>query len=245
MADTNRLGLPFLAAAQAQKHVTVNDALRMLDGIVQATIFDTRPNPPAGQPAGRCFIVASGGTAEWTGWDGDIAMWADGTWYRIIAAEGFRVWDSSADELLVHTGGAWVSLAVAMGYLAQAASVDIAKGSGGGAVGMQVIEQTLSGLSGASVDSSVTIPNRAICLGVSTRTTVAVTGATSYDCGIAGEPSKFGGSLGAAQGSTNKGVIGPQAFYANTPIRLTANGADFTGGTVKIAIHLLTVGLPS
>ena len=73
----------------------------------------------------------------------------------------------------------------------------------------------------------------------------AITGATSYDCGITGEAQKFGGSLGIAAGSTNRGVIGPQAFYADTPIRLTARGGNFTGGAVRIAIHLLTVELPS
>lgn len=72
-----------------------------------------------------------------------------------------------------------------------------------------------------------------------------VTGATSYECGIAGEPSKFGGSLGVTAGSSNAGVIGPQAFYADTAVRLTANGADFTGGAVRIAIHYATVGVPA
>ena len=41
------------------------------------------------------------------------------------------------------------------------------------------------------------------------------------------------------------GVIGPQAFYADTPIRLTARGGNFTGGAVRIAIHLLIVELPT
>lgn len=77
------------------------------------------------------------------------------------------------------------------------------------------------------------------------RDLTTITGATSYDCGIAGEPSKFGGSLGVAASSTNRGVIGPQAFYADTKIRLTARGGSFTGGAVRIVIHTLTVGLPS
>ena len=85
---------------------------------------------------------------------------------------------------------------------------------------------------------------RAIVLGVSTRTVTAVTGASSYDCGIAGEPSKFGGSLGIAAGSTNSGIIGPQAFYAPTPIRLTAGGGSFTGGAVRVAIHYLLPRVP-
>lgn len=71
------------------------------------------------------------------------------------------------------------------------------------------------------------------------------TGATSYDCGIAGETSKFGGSLGVAAGSTNVGIIGPQAFYDDTPIVLTAQGGNFTGGSVRIAIHYLTLGVPN
>ena len=38
MADTTNLTLPLLAASQAQKHVTVNEALTRLDGMVQLTL---------------------------------------------------------------------------------------------------------------------------------------------------------------------------------------------------------------
>ena len=33
-----RLGLPYLAAAQLQKHVTLNEALTRLDALVQTTV---------------------------------------------------------------------------------------------------------------------------------------------------------------------------------------------------------------
>jgi hypothetical protein len=82
-------------------------------------------------------------------------------------------------------------------------------------------------------------------LGVSTRVVTTITGAVSFDCGVAGEANKFGGALGVAAGTTNVGVIGPQAFYANTPIVLTARGGSFTGGVVRIAIHHLTLGAPT
>ncbi len=75
--------------------------------------------------------------------------------------------------------------------------------------------------------------------GVTARTTEAITGAASYDCGIDGEPAKYGGALGTAVGSINAGVTGPTAFYADTTVRLTANGGAFTGGKVRIAIHAL------
>jgi hypothetical protein len=93
--------------------------------------------------------------------------------------------------------------------------------------------------------TTIVIPNRAIVIGVSTRTTETVTGATSYDCGTASEPSKFGGSLGIAVGSTNAGVIGPTAFYSDTPVRLTAGGGSFTGGKVRVAVHHLFCDVPT
>ena len=49
MSDTStHLGLPYLLAAQAQKHVTHNEALRLLDAMVQLSVLDrTRTTPPA------------------------------------------------------------------------------------------------------------------------------------------------------------------------------------------------------
>ncbi|MEP4767866.1 MAG: phage protease [Roseibium sp.] len=79
---------------------------------------------------------------------------------------------------------------------------------------------------------------------VSTRTSTAITGAASYDCGIAGETSKFGGSLGIAEGSSNAGVIGPQAFYSDTAVRLSANGGSFTAGAVKVVLHYMLPVVP-
>jgi len=110
--------------------------------------------------------------------------------------------------------------------------------------GAHVVEELLSGLTGASATSTITVPDRAIVLAVSSRTVTAITRATSYDCGIAGTPNKFGGSLGIAAGSTNVGVIGPQAFYAPTPIVLTSNGGIFTGGAVVVAIQYLLPSAP-
>ena len=86
---------------------------------------------------------------------------------------------------------------------------------------------------------------RSIVLAVSTRTTVAVTGATSYDCGTAAVSNTFGGTLGIALNSTNIGVVGPTAYYADTPVRLTANGGAFTGGRVRVAIQYLFFTAPT
>lgn len=163
---------------------------------------------------------------------------------RLVPAVGWIAWVEDEAQAIVWTGSAWVPVANAMGFIAQAASVAVARGPNDATTGMAVAEETLSGLSGASRNSTIKIPDRAIVLGVSCRVITAITGAASFDCGIAGEISKFGGSLGITAGSSNIGVIGPQVFYADTPVRLTANGGAFTGGSVRIAIHYLTCGAP-
>jgi hypothetical protein len=105
-------------------------------------------------------------------------------------------------------------------------------------------ELTLSGAFVETADAAF-IPDRAIVLGVASRTTEAVTGASSYAVGIDGEADKFGDLLGAALGSTNNGVIGPAAFYADTKVRVTANGPDFTGGKVRLVCYLLETTVPA
>jgi hypothetical protein len=199
-----------------------------------------------GSPAeGARYIVAGGATGLWAGWDGDVAFYAGGAWLRLPARTGWVVWMQDEARVVVRIGSVWTPLDDAMGLLSQAASVNVAKGAMGGTTGMAVLEQTISGLSGASVTSTIEIPDRSIVLGLSTRVVTAVTGAASFDCGVAGETGKFGVALGVAAGSANVGVIGPQAFSADTPIVLTAQGGSFTSGAVRIAIHHLTLGAPS
>jgi hypothetical protein len=62
MSDaTTHLLLPYILAAQAQKHVTHNEALRILDGLVQLSVLDRDLAAPPASPAdGDRYIVASG-----------------------------------------------------------------------------------------------------------------------------------------------------------------------------------------
>lgn len=246
MADTTtNLLLPFIQAAQAQKHITHNEALRLLDGLTQISVLDRNlATPPGISAEGARYIVDSGATGLWAGWDGDVAFHTGGAWLRLPARTGWVVWVQNEARVVVRIGSVWTPLDNAMGLLSQAASVEVAKGAMGSTTGMAVLEQTLSGLSGASVASNIEIPDRSIVLGVSTRVVTAVTGAASFDCGVAGETSKFGVALGTTSGSTNVGIVGLEAFYADTPIVLKANGGNFTGGAVRLAIHYLTLGAP-
>ena len=113
MSDTTtRLQLPFIMAAQAQKHVTHNDALRLLDGLVHLTVLDgDLSTPPASPDDGVAYIVPVGATGEWAGWDGDIAYRADGAWFRLIARPGYLAWVQDEDALYVLASSGWAKLA--------------------------------------------------------------------------------------------------------------------------------------
>ena len=109
MSDTTtHLGLPYLLAAQAQKHVTHNEALRLLDAMVQLSVLDrTRSAPPASPTDGNRHLVASGATGLWAGWDLNIAFWVDGAWIRLVPRTGWMVWVAAEGLFLVWTGAAW------------------------------------------------------------------------------------------------------------------------------------------
>ena len=245
MADSANLALPYLAASQAQKHVTHNEALRLLDGIVQLSVVNRAVNVPPGGPAeGARYIVGGAPSGAWAGWNNSVAMWADGSWFRMIPKLGWIAWVQDESVAYIWTGTAWTPLVDALGLIAKSPFVDVAVSVDGYTTGVAVKTQTLSGLSGPFVETTMMIPDRSIVLGVTSRVLAAITGATSYGCGFSGKPTKFGGSLGIAVGSTNIGVIDPTAFYANTLVRLTANGGNFTGGDVRVAIHYLTCAAP-
>ena len=109
MSDTStHLGLPYLLAAQAQKHVTHNEALRLLDAIVQLSVLDrTRTTPPASPADGDRHLVASGATGLWAGWDLNVAFWVDGSWLRLVPRQGWLVWIAAEQVFLVWNGSAW------------------------------------------------------------------------------------------------------------------------------------------
>lgn len=109
MSDTStHLGLPYLLAAQAQKHVTHNEALRLLDAMVQLSVLDrTRTTPPVSPADGDRHLVASGATGLWAGWDLNVAFWVDGVWMRLVPRPGWLVWIAAEQVFLVWNGSAW------------------------------------------------------------------------------------------------------------------------------------------
>ena len=109
MSDiTTHLLLPYILASQAQKHVTHNEALRLLDAMVQLSVLDrTRTAPPASPADGDRHIVASGATGLWAGWDLNVAFWVDGVWMRLVPRPGWLAWIANEAAFAVWNGTTW------------------------------------------------------------------------------------------------------------------------------------------
>ncbi|MEQ1951212.1 DUF2793 domain-containing protein [Mesorhizobium sp. CN2-181] len=118
MDTSDNLDLPYIMPSQAQKHVTHNEAIGMLDALVQLRVLDRDLAAPPGAPAnGDRYIVAAGATGGWSGQSGKIAHRLDGAWSFYAAKPGFFC--HVADEgVFVHwTGSAWEPLTATLAVL--------------------------------------------------------------------------------------------------------------------------------
>ena len=110
--DTPILSLPLILPAQAQKHVTPNEALRLLDVLVQLAVKDrSRTLPPAAPVEGDRHIIGPGATGEWADRGGQIACWWGGAWLYLIPQDGWTARVLAETLTVVWQGGDWADAA--------------------------------------------------------------------------------------------------------------------------------------
>lgn len=109
MTDTTpRLFLPLLAAGQAQKELIHNEALLLLDLLVQPVVETLGDNVPPDSPAsGQAWIVGTAPGGAWAGQAGAVAGWTDGGWRFAAPHEGSRLWIRAAGLWADYRGGTW------------------------------------------------------------------------------------------------------------------------------------------
>lgn len=111
MDQTHYLELPYLASHQSQKHVTLNEALTVLDLVVHASVSGVGvEQPPAAAEYGERFLVGTDGEGAFAGQAYDIAVWLDGGWRFYSPKAGWMCWDDSEQRLLVFSQGEWVEV---------------------------------------------------------------------------------------------------------------------------------------
>lgn len=107
-----RLNLPFIQPAQAQKHVTHNESLEILDTVVQLRLEAINTNDPASNPnEGDAWFVGSNPTGAWIGSEDLIATWQNNGWLFIAPVDGWMAWNADTQSFVVWQSGAWSPLA--------------------------------------------------------------------------------------------------------------------------------------
>ncbi|HTT97776.1 MAG TPA: DUF2793 domain-containing protein [Rhizomicrobium sp.] len=107
-STTPRSGMPLLAAAQAQKHVTHNEALLQLDALGCARILDRDLTAPPPSPSdGDTYLIKATATGDWTGQDGRIAFALDGGWRFYAPFAGLMAYVVDEAKPIVFDGMVW------------------------------------------------------------------------------------------------------------------------------------------
>ncbi|GJD34202.1 DUF2793 domain-containing protein [Methylobacterium aerolatum] len=143
MSETANIALPLLAAAQAQKHVTHNEALLILDSLVQLACLDKDLTAPPSSPkeGDRYLIAGSSPSGAWAGWAGRIARFRDGQWTSLAPKTGWLAYVADEKQLYAFDGQAWAATGGTSG----------ASGSGGAAP-----SQTSAALFGINTQADTT-----------------------------------------------------------------------------------------
>lgn len=103
---TPLFGLPEWEQGQAQPHVTVNTALRIIDCLAQLIIIDRDLTTPPGSPnEGDCYIPASGATDDWADHDEEVAMYIGGAWVFRTPLVGWKAYVVDEDSDVRYYGG--------------------------------------------------------------------------------------------------------------------------------------------
>lgn len=108
---TPHLGLPLLAAAQAQKHVTHNEALAGLDALVHLAVKERDRQAAPGMPTeGDRYLLGADPSGAFAGHSGEIALYDQGVWRFFKPRRGWRVFVEAEDSILVFDGAQWRDL---------------------------------------------------------------------------------------------------------------------------------------
>ncbi len=170
-------------------------------------------------------------------------------------AQGEPWVDTTNNRLRINDGstvGGWLPNGMSPASVVEA--MDGSNVRHGGSIQFACAEQLISGLSGASVASTIAFPNPCLIIGCSLRVITTITGATSFDVGLTGSSGTgggptnidwFGSGIGLPVGTTNAGIVGPTGNFLSVTVKLTAVGSNFTAGVVRIQLNYILLNPPT
>lgn len=234
MAETSNLGLPLVAPAQAQKHVTVNESLLRLDALTHLVLQTVGTNvPPGGATEGDVHAVGSAASGLWAGHDGALAIFQNGGWAFVTPVAGWKGWSVAGGTGVIFDGVGWVEGAGALsangaGFVHRSLEIDHALGTG------------------ATSTIAAAIPANTFVYGLTGLVLSDIGGASTVELGVSGSLNRYGSGIGTSTGAWLRGLTSsPLAYYSDTDVIVTASGGTFDGtGVLRLAVHFAELTLP-
>lgn len=113
VGQTMRHALPLLSPGQAQKEMTHNEALTLIDLLLHGQIVEVGAEiPPEPAEIGKCWILGATPEGIWEGHPGMIAGYSEGGWRFIAPIEGMHFWINEAEGYAYFSAGSWQKNAV-------------------------------------------------------------------------------------------------------------------------------------
>lgn len=105
---TPNLGLGLVLSGQAQKHLSVNEALFALDTLIATSVVDRDLMvPPLTAVPGQSWLVPAGAEGDWAGRDQSVAVFDGAGWRFFAPRTGWRVWVEDEARLIVRDANGW------------------------------------------------------------------------------------------------------------------------------------------
>lgn len=109
MVTTPHLGMTLVEQSQAQKEITVNQALMRIDAVLNTGAISRSASAPPATPAqGDLYIVGAAPTGAWAGQAGMVAYW-DQLWRFIAPRAGMSLWVIDESLICTYNGTGWAA----------------------------------------------------------------------------------------------------------------------------------------
>lgn len=107
MEETTNLKLPLLVPNQSQKEITHNEALVILDNLVNNGVKDKDlTTPPENPSQNDLYIVGVGASGDWEDKDNQLAFYDNG-WRFYQARQGTKYWVNDENCIYVFNSTSW------------------------------------------------------------------------------------------------------------------------------------------
>jgi len=254
MNYTPRLNLPLIHSGQAQKEITHNEALVLLDILLNSVVQEIGIEvPPNTIEAGLLFVIGINPEGEFANHQNEIALKLEHSWRFVAPRKWLEVTLDSDGSKYCWNGEYWASsgrISSNIEYVPRPTITTdqpqimvqndmLINRDNGEYLQVGHLEEELQ-LNGTYTDTSIQIPHHSIVISVNVRVLEQISGANSFSVGTDEDATRYGSNLSSNNDTTNVGLTNqPLTYWDDTPIRITANNGSFTGGCVHVTIQYL------